>query len=459
MNISPSFSPHNDVLNANPSTPSEKLSLIEELKRRGRVSVSTKRYPDAKSLYTKAIETLTTLVEKSEESESEKHKKDLAILYSNRSLCNLQMNQSSDSYDDATHATCNDPNYVKGFWRLGQACMAMKKTEEALIAYEKALGLDGESKAFKKECDKVKKQLEKERQDEIERKEKAEQEKEKEMEDSKNKKIAPPPKKIVSNANNNAKEEKKNDTTKTITTTTNDKGSSEFSKSDHVRGYKIVNGKKTSFFHHEQTEEEKRLIGDIAPKRIDPSQLPSASNNEPTKLDANATGTGMGSSKTSAWNKAGTWEEKDVSEWAIKSLKEKLMQCSYALPEGSPDPNATVQVTDVQKLISAKVAGGTAHASVATVRGKKRYIFEFIVCAHWEMTLGDGKKCKGQMTFLDIDGTHEMGEGYDISDYTVESDTPASAKYILERFVRDGGLRGSIEKAMDEWIELFRETY
>jgi len=75
------------------------------------------------------------------------------------------------------------------------------------------------------------------------------------------------------------------------------------------------------------------------------------------------------------------------------------------------------------------------------------------------MTLGDGKKCKGQMTFLDIDGTHEMGEGYDISDYTVESDTPASAKYILERFVRDGGLRGSIEKAMDEWIELFRETY
>jgi hypothetical protein len=33
--------------------------------------------------------------------------------------------------------------------------------------------------------------------------------------------------------------------------------------------YKVVNGKKTSYFHHEMTEEEKRLIGDITPQRID----------------------------------------------------------------------------------------------------------------------------------------------------------------------------------------------
>jgi hypothetical protein len=37
-----------------------------------------------------------------------------------------------------------------------------------------------------------------------------------------------------------------------------------------MRGYKVVNGKKTSYFHHEMTEEEKALIGDITPQRIDP---------------------------------------------------------------------------------------------------------------------------------------------------------------------------------------------
>ena len=188
MNLSSAspFSPHNDVLTASPTTTSEKLSLIEELKRRGRISVTSKRYPDAKDLYTKAIDTLTSTLSNTtttnednnndddNNNNNEKQKsKDLAILFSNRSLCNLQMNIPSESYDDALSATCHDESYVKGFWRLGQASMALKRTEEALIAYEKALSLDEENKALKKECQKVKKQLE------VEKKEAEEREKEK----------------------------------------------------------------------------------------------------------------------------------------------------------------------------------------------------------------------------------------------------------------------------------------
>ena len=173
MNLSSSFSPHSDVLSASPSTKSEKLSLIEELKRRGRLSVTTQRYPDAKDLYTKAIDTFNSFLK--EEEDNDNTKKELAILFSNRSLCHLQMNKAQDAYDDALNATCHDQTYIKGFWRLGQSCMALKNTEEALMAYEKAYALDGTNKALKKECEKVKKQLEVEKvkkQQEAEEKEK-----------------------------------------------------------------------------------------------------------------------------------------------------------------------------------------------------------------------------------------------------------------------------------------------
>ena len=452
MNLSSGspFSPHNDVLTASPSTTSEKLSLIEELKRRGRISVTSKRYPDAKELYTKAIDVLSSI----DEAECSTKNNDLAILYSNRALCNLQMNNASDSYDDALNATAKDESYVKGFWRLGQAAMALKRTEEALNSYEKALELDGNNKALKKECEKAKKQLDleiKQAAEEAERKAKEEAEGKKDEDNDvemKETKLPKQPASALSSSsktNNNSRKEEKKEIS----------SSHEFSKSDHIRGYKIVNGKKTSFFHHEQTEEEKRLIGDITPKRIDPAAVQENQQSGPTKLEnSDVKNTG-----TSAWNKAGTWEEKDVTDWAIQTLEENVKKCEYDLPEGSPDPNAHVVITKVTKLLSTKVAGGTCHASVATVRGKKRYIFEFTICVHWEMILGDGRKCKGQMTFLDVDGTHDIGDGYDISDYSVDSDTPSDARYLLERFVRDGGFRSVVEKALDSWIQLFHKTH
>ncbi len=459
MNISSTsspFSPHNDVLSASPSTTQEKLSLLEELKRRGRISVTSKRYPDAKDLYSKAIDVLSTLSSENDKANNDNNK-ELAILYSNRALCHLQMNQSTDSYEDAFTATSHDPTYVKGYWRLGQSSMALKKTEEALVAYQKALEIDGENKALKKECEKAKKQLE------VDVKLAEEEAKRKAKEEAEGKKVMPPTshvgKKSMSSTTSNVSS---SSSSAASTGTKQEKkeisSSNEFTKSDHVRGYKIVNGKKTSFFHHEQTEEEKRLIGDITPKRIDDvsSTSPNASSSSgPQKIEDTTTK----HSGTSAWNKAGTWEEKDVTDWAIQTLEQAIQSCTYDLPQGSPDPKAHVSITKITKLLSSKVAGGTCHASVATVRGKKRYIFEFTLCVHWQMRLGDGRKCNGQMTFLDVDGTHEIGDGYDMSEYSVDSDTPSDARYLLERFVRDGGMRGEIEKGLDDWIRLFHETY
>ncbi|KAL7527962.1 hypothetical protein ACHAXR_007956, partial [Thalassiosira sp. AJA248-18] len=223
-----------------------------------------------------------------------------------------------------------------------------------------------------------------------------------------------------------------------------------FTKSDHVRGYKIrSDGKKTSYFHREISDDAKKLIGDIAPKKLD-----SGGNNDdfaPKPIGAAAAGEGGG---TSAWNKAGTWEERDVTPWAKETLTAQLLTAEYILPPGSPSPGAHATVTKVSKL--------DGHASYATVRGKKRYIYEFGLTIKWILTLGDDhtKTCHGEMTFPDVDGTVELGEGYDIVNYNVDgSSTPAGTGPLLDRFVRDGGLRESVHKVIDDWVGLFRATY
>lgn len=149
----------------------------------------------------------------------------------------------------------------------------------------------------------------------------------------------------------------------------------------------------------------------------------------------------------------GTWEERDVSSWAEDTLKAALLTAEYVLPDGSPSPGARGVVSKVSKF--------DGHASFATVRGKKRYIYEFGVTVDWVLTLGDDhtKTCHGSMTFPDIDGTVEMGEGYDMTNYSVDGSSPAGTGPLLDRFVRDGGLRDSINKVIDDWVRLFRATY
>ena len=72
------------------------------------------------------------------------------------------------------------------------------------------------------------------------------------------------------------------------------------------------NGKKTSYFHNELSEEAKQLIGDIAPKKLDPA----------TAAPATTTTSG----DKSSWNHAGTWEERDVYEMGHRIAEGILAQ-------------------------------------------------------------------------------------------------------------------------------------
>ena len=427
-------SAHTDVLSASPEDVPSKLRLVEEIKSRGRSCVGCKNYPDAETLYTKGIEVLSSI------SGDESVKKDAAILYSNRSLVLLQMGKVSEALESADSACEKDPTYVKAHWRRGQACNAIGNTADALASFERALSLEPTNKTLKREVEAAKVKKEQEEKLLAAAKEAKEAETEAAIAEPQ-KKAATPAKKDVVKTNTS----KPTSSTKPSNNDMKEDGDTDlFTSSDHVRGYKIrSDGKKTSYFDREISEETKQLIGDIAPKRIDPNAP--TEDNVPTPLPV--------TEGTSAWNKAGTWEERDVTSWAKETLEAALLTSEYVLPEGSPSPGARAAVSKVSKF--------EGHASYATVRGKKRYIYEFQFTLDWVLTLGDDhtKTCHGKMTFPDVDGTVELGDGYDVVDYHVDGSSPAGTGPLLERFVRDGGLRDNIHNKIDDWVRLLRATY
>jgi tetratricopeptide (TPR) repeat protein len=249
------MSPHRDVLEAVPDTTESKAKLVEELKGRGRAAVGAKSWMDAKLLYEKAL----TVVD------AELDPNTTAVLASNLSLVELKMNHADAAVAAAQKATEADAVYVKSWWRLGQALIATKQHEKALEALKKAQSLEPSNKALIKEVEKVQVTI-----DEIS-KAKAESG-DVEMTDAtpststSSSSVQPP--KPTSQTSTTTSEKKK----EASTTTASDDGG----EKNEMRGYKIVNGKKTSYFHNELSDEAKALIGDIAPKKLDNPPPPSS---------------------------------------------------------------------------------------------------------------------------------------------------------------------------------------
>lgn len=406
------MSPHRDVLEASPENADSKAKLVEELQARGRAAVGAKSWMDGKLLYEKAL----TVVE-----DSDSNKK--AVLSSNLSLVELKMGRGEAAKDAAEVATKADPTYVKAWWRLGQALTALKQPNKALEALQKAHFLDPTNKALVKEMARVQEAVDEEMERSM-----AETDGEEDADgDAKMKPAQPSP------APASVKPISKEPSNKT---TTNSLGSSE------MRGYKIVNGKKTTFFHNELSEEARKLIGEIAPKKLEsvPPPAPAAS--------AAAKG-------TSAWNNAGTWEEKNVSSWAKETLTNQLLQTTFMLPTSSPAPNALVTVSKVKQC--------DGHASVAVARGKTRFIYEWCVKLEWHLggaaDSGDDLDCSGSLAIPDIDGTIAVGEGYEIHEFAVDNVSNNSVKPLVDRFVHRGGFHEALNESIDDWVRLFKKEY
>jgi tetratricopeptide (TPR) repeat protein len=400
-----------------------------ELQRRSKAAVEAKQWPDAVTLYTKAIECCTTA--QAPEGSSSQHQlpSTKATLHANISLCLGKMNRWTEAIAHAKQAVEIDPSYVKGWYRLGQARNAVKEYKEAVSAFDKALSIEPQNAVLRKELEKTKIALESQPKDE-ESVEKVE------LPDAANATVN------VTSKSKTTTKSMDDDIEMTFVDTTkvgaDDLNTDGFTKSDHVKGYKIVNGKKTSYFHNELSEDAAKLIGDIAPKKLDPAV-------------AELSSTTAVEQGTSAWNKAGTWEEKDCSTWAIDTITEQLMKLTYTLPPSSPAPNAVVSISKV-------VLQKSSHASVAAVRGKKRYIYELDITVHWNF-VHDTLSASGTMRFPDVDGTCTLGDGYDATEYTVVQIDDPTLQPVLTQFCYQQGMRLQIHEAIDNWVRQFKDTY
>ena len=421
---SPFGNAHKDVLEAPiPDSDEGKARLLEELKNRGRSAVQAGQWPDAQLLYKKALECCSPTVSFT----ASEQNKTAAILHANLALVQGKMNHWKESEEHGTQATALDPSYTKGWWRLGQAQSALKKYSKAVEALKQAQKLEPNNKALNKELASLEEKA-------VKAAKEAEEAAAKQAETTEPMETTPPPTKTTSSAAKTSKP--KTNTAEPMQVETD--GDTSFTKSEHVKGYKIVNGKKTSYFHNELSEEAAKLIGDIAPKKL-------SANDQPASTSTN------GADGTSAWNKAGTWEEKDVSTWAIDSLQARLMAVSYTFPASSPAPDAIVRTR------KATVSG---HASVATVRGKKRYIYELILKLEWEFEdSANGHDAHGILNFPDFDGTCEVGEPYEATNFEIQHSDQSQTRPLLEAFVHKQGWREVIHACMDDWVRYFKETY
>ena len=71
-----------------------------------------------------------------------------AILYTNRALANLKLNNWQNCIDDCNSALTIESNMVKGFYFMGQALVEMQMYDEAIEALKKAYTLSNEQRRF-----------------------------------------------------------------------------------------------------------------------------------------------------------------------------------------------------------------------------------------------------------------------------------------------------------------------
>jgi len=197
---------------------------------------------------------------------------------------------------------------------------------------------------------------------------------------------------------------------------------------EKIRGYKLnKDGKKTSFFNHDMTEEEKRLIGDITPKAV----------NAPVTVNTKGVG--------SAWSNGSTFEEKNMTLWAKDTLERHLLGVVVELPGGD------VKVT--------KVTYEEGDASIPIVRGKVKFVFDFHITVFWEATV-EGETHKGEVMFPDVSSDHDNTFESEIKFKTARSTEKSNpASKIIAAHVNSGtvGFKPALTQAILDFENEFRQ--
>jgi len=362
---------HADVLNEEPTDEAAKMRLLEEVKNRAKGAFVQKDMPSAELLYGKAIKILDTVPGKQE-----------ATLYSNRSMVRLNLNKVEEALQDANMCIKLDATFVKAYHRKAQALVRLNEWVNAIAAAEEGAKLDPSNKAFA----------------EILEKAKAEQEKDAEEKS-----------KLRADAQD-VRVELHNASTARAPAAAAAKKPAAHDGASSMRGYKTTSdGRTTSYFHTEISEEAKKLIeaqGFGKPQKLE----------GPVDEETNASGGG------STWNQAGTYEEKGRMKWFQGHVDEKLTGVEFVLPE-----SAGGHVIRTTKVIDVK---GDANISVS--RGKRRYILDASFAVEFEMKL-ESATGSGKIIFSEVTSTLEDEPEVQVE---ISSDTPAIARDLFTAFVK-----------------------
>ena len=401
---------HSDVLNASPTTDEDKGRLVEEIRSRAKGSINSKNYPEAIQLYSKALEII-----------SKDDKNGIAILYGNISMCYNNMNKVTDAINSANDAIKNDSQYVKAYYRKAMAYINQKDYNLAKEALLDGIKIKPDDKEIIMQLDRVQTELIK---------------------------IG-----NVPNNNGNKIVEQPNSTSTTSITPPLSSSSSKISSSPSstgtavttsskslntdstienddeekiIRGYKIVDGKKTTFFNHTLDEKTKELIGDIQPKKIEAA----------AELDIkNPVG-------TSVWNTAGTFESVGHTPWAKETLENLLKDIKLE------SDNIIVSIKEVKEI--------NGDAEITSNRGKRKHIYDFSITLVFSLVMNENTTAyDGEIKIDDVtaDGDFEFSFSYDKknSNYNAEIE-----KVIKSQVKSTRGLKALIIERLNSFDKSFK---
>ena len=325
---------------------------------------------------------------------------------SNRAACHLKLRNFKDCIQDCDTILKRDKQHTKALFRRSQAHKSKGMNEMAYRDVLLLLDVDGLNKPALKEKKKLEKELHSRSRDAI----RSRIDKDKSEAAEKIRKTKETARKKV------MKEEEKKRTearlaTMTATTTTTAanmappakviintddiiKDSSEES-GELMRGYKKTKeGRTTSYFTRELDDKAKALLGDTAPKRLDGQDAA-----RPVERKTSST--------SSAWNSAGTYEERDRTQFCTDLLTRTIgasvgSKGTVVLDE----EEYTVEVTGVKKV--------EGEGSMVSVRGSLRFLWDYSFVVHYKILLKtNSKSIKGSLSYQDF--TQDIKETPDIT--------------------------------------------
>lgn len=250
-----------------------------------------------------------------------------------------------------------------------------------------------------------------------------------------------------------------------------------------MRGYKKTrDGRTTSYFTRELSQEDFEHLKsvDAGPKRlteasntvVGPTTTTTSSSasagegparlSSPSPAGASSSTTTKPAVGPSAWNKAGTWEDKDTTPWCTEQLRKRMLEtattsCTTPSAAAAADKSSGTVI----KTSIVKISDVSGHASIVLAGGKKRYIYEFNCCLDYEMKDADDDALavSGKVRLPDICST--VDDELDVTFESTKNHSAASSLIGGHNQVQEmkNGLANELRKQVGVWINDFHGRY